>query len=501
MSEDLKDRIDIIQFCRDPNLLNIPLLDTQEVLLRAIYSLPMSSKQKRLYYDMTGEKVHKRVNPIQESVLVLGGRSGKSTTLAAPIAVYEAACTNWKRYMQPNEYAWFFIIAQREQAAIDIGRNIIFRLISESPYLSGLIAEDFRDKTKKLPSTFPRSRTGILVLKTGCAITALPCSQSVGRGYPICGCIFDEVAHFARESAAQNTDVGIYEAILPRMIQFEHQAKTVIISTPADKTGLLWTKYRDRERHRKDYLCVKIPTEKIRTDFKKEFFQRQKRLNPMGFSREFGAEFSGSLTPLIKAEDALACMRDDNEPLPYIAKYNYYMSLDAAFGENDNFAISVAHLEPVKSNEDGFRIVVDVTDVIIPNFEQDMVDAACERILELYKAYHVFEVRADQYHAESFSKHLENIGIIVDIDPWTAPKHRIKYNTLSSFVKRRMVEMPYDEELLDELTGLQLKFLPNSGQYTVTHRRGGHDDRPDTIADLVHYIAEEETAETGVFFV
>lgn len=501
MSADLKNQINIIDFCRDPQLLNLPLLDTQEVLLRVIYSLPMTQSQKMLYWTMTGEKYPKRLTPFQETVLVLGGRSGKSTALAAPIAVYEACCTDWSKFIQSNEYAWAFVIAQREQAAIDIGRNVIFRMIESSPYLSGLIAEDFRDKSKKLPSTFPRSRTGILVLKNRCAITALPCSHKVGRGYPICLCILDEVAWFARESAAQNTDVGIYEAVLPRQIQFEEHAKMMIISTPADKTGLLWTKYRDRLRHKKDYLCMKIPTQKIRTDFKPEFFKRQRRLNPTGFDREFGAEFSGALTPLIKSEDALACMRDDNEPLPYNSKFNYYMALDAAFGENDNFAISVAHAERDSRNEDGIRIVIDVTDVIEPTFEQDMIDAACIRIKELHDFYHVFEARADQYHAESFAKHLENIDIVVDIDPWTAPKHRMKYNVLSSCIKRRMVSMPYDEELLDELTGLQLKFLPNSGQFTVTHRRGGHDDRPDTIADLTWYITEQEASEVGVFFI
>ena len=73
--------MNIIEFATDPNYLDLSFKDrpAQEVVLRSIYGLPLDDKQLEIYQQLTGNK--KEFEPGQtkiETILALGGRSGKS---------------------------------------------------------------------------------------------------------------------------------------------------------------------------------------------------------------------------------------------------------------------------------------------------------------------------------------------------------------------------------------------------------------------------------------
>src|SRR5882672_623006 len=87
MELNLKSKINIIDFCQDPQLLNLKLIDTQEIILRAIYNLPMTREQLSLFRHTFGEPAPRINKPADEVILVLGRGSGKST-LTAAIACY-----------------------------------------------------------------------------------------------------------------------------------------------------------------------------------------------------------------------------------------------------------------------------------------------------------------------------------------------------------------------------------------------------------------------------
>lgn len=425
----------------------------------------------------------------QEIVWVLGGRSGKST-LASAVAAYETCCTDWSPYVQKGELAWFFIVATREQQAIDIGRNMIFASIKRSKLLSGLIVED--TKFAKKHALFAHSKTGVLVLSTGVAITAIPCSSRVGRGYPICGCIMDEVAWFAREAKNETTDRGVYDAILPRMIQFRGMAKMVMISTPADKSGLLYERWKNKQDADKSYFIVRLPTWKVRTDFEKSFFEHHKKMSPAGFAREFGAEFSDTTSPLLKVLEIEACMREDNDQIPPDKKHIYAMAIDAAFGDKDRFGIAVAHVEKKFDDDPDFRVVFDYVGKVDEVFGEDIVDTAADQIEQLYKAYDILDVLSDDHQSDSFGKILDQRGVTLKPEPWTAKKHRSRYGRLRSLIKQGRVSFPNNDDLLEELAGLQIKYLSNSGQYTIGHKKAGHDDMSDAVADVIYALTEDE---------
>lgn len=456
----------------------------------------MTPSQRALWRTLHGGQAPNRLpkgEEYRESVLILGGRSGKDTMIGA-ITAYEACTGNWHSYIRPGEWAWAFVFATTEKQAIEIGRNVIFGNIRASPILKQMVIENPDETATK---TFPKSKAGCMLLHTGACITALPCSSNAGRGYPIFLVILDEIAFFAREAKDNNTDANIYRSVLPRTIQFGERAKTFLISTPGDKTGLLWDKYNKRDDHRKDYYCLRCPTWKIRTDIPKEDYMSLYRRDPVGFMEEMGAQFHDSLEPLIPKKKLVKCLREDEEPIPPHPDKAYALAIDAAFKDRDRFSLAVGHIE---EGDGTYEIVIDIAEIIVPTMDEDVHDAAVRRITEVYEAYDGWEVVADDYQADAFAKTLEGKGVNLNVKSWTAGRHRSAYGKLRGCIMRGMISLPNNSDMIEEILGLKVKFLP-SGQYTVGHRVGGNDDIADSVASVVETLYIEDATDASVEFV
>ena len=110
---------------------------------------------------------------------------------------------------------------------------------------------------------------------------------------------------------------------------------------------------------------------------------------------------------------------------------------------------------------------------------------------ELFFAYDTLEVCGDQYQADAFGKILDEKGVSFTAEAWTAPRHRSVYGRLRSLIKQKKISLPRSDDLFEELSTLQVKYLPASGQYTITHKVGGHDDVADAVADVTWRLTEE----------
>lgn len=136
-SKSLQDA-NIIEFATDPNFLGLSFQDrpAQEVLLRTLYNLPLSWKQKRILKQISPG--YRTNGELLEAVWVLGSRSGKSL-LASIIALYEATRVKWQEYLSKGESAYIVVVATRQkQSEQIIGANCA-RLIENSPGLRNLI--------------------------------------------------------------------------------------------------------------------------------------------------------------------------------------------------------------------------------------------------------------------------------------------------------------------------------------------------------------------------
>jgi hypothetical protein len=105
----------IIEFITDPQLLGLGISAAQEVLLRAIYGLPLNADQLDLYQRCTGRDSY-AAKPFGEVTVIAGARSGKDSRIAAPIVIYEALFGGHDRRLSPGERGVIPLVAQDQRA-------------------------------------------------------------------------------------------------------------------------------------------------------------------------------------------------------------------------------------------------------------------------------------------------------------------------------------------------------------------------------------------------
>ena len=98
----------IIEACHDHNLLrplfrNLESWATWFVVLKAIFGLPLTELELRVFTELTARTVAPTA-PAQECWLIMGRRAGKSFIVSL-IAVYLAAFRDYHPYLAPGERA------------------------------------------------------------------------------------------------------------------------------------------------------------------------------------------------------------------------------------------------------------------------------------------------------------------------------------------------------------------------------------------------------------
>jgi hypothetical protein len=112
----------IVQFIQHPELLNdLSHSKTQLTVLKSLYGLPLDPEESEIFVAGTG-KVYDQQEK-QEVTWIAGRRSGKTSKLAAPVAVYEA----FRHHGLPNNEAGFVVLLAptMKQAAVGKIRNFV----------------------------------------------------------------------------------------------------------------------------------------------------------------------------------------------------------------------------------------------------------------------------------------------------------------------------------------------------------------------------------------
>jgi hypothetical protein len=82
--------LNIIEFITHPELLNDQSLSVaQQTFLKATYGLPLNPEELEIYQRATGRS-ECLLTEQNETTLIAGRRAGKTSKIAAPIALYEA---------------------------------------------------------------------------------------------------------------------------------------------------------------------------------------------------------------------------------------------------------------------------------------------------------------------------------------------------------------------------------------------------------------------------
>jgi len=236
----------IIEFIKDPQLINGSLSDYQEAALRLAYGLPLSKEHKKiarecLDIDKLPPKQKRLGREYAEATFICGRRSGKSDRLAANIAVYEAAMGGHEKHLSAGERGFILLIAQDRRAG-----KILYRYIrakfENSPLLSQLL-KDVKGEE--------------IDLTNGLTIGIFPCTYRAPRGYSVPVACCDELGYW-RTDESRNPDIEIIRSIRPAQVTFP-RSKLIKISSPYAKAGILYDDFANRHQ-RPDSLCFKAPS-------------------------------------------------------------------------------------------------------------------------------------------------------------------------------------------------------------------------------------------------
>lgn len=449
--------MNIIEAIRDPAIIGDSISPAQEAYLCALYGLDLDDEQRAIFEKATGRSEY-RPQEARESTAICGRRSGKSSKLAANIAVYEA--TFREHRLAPGERGWCVVLAAtRRQAAICF--NYILARLEDSPTLRRMIQGE--------------PRADELDLVNGISIGVWPCSYRSIRGLSIVCAICDEIGFWRDEITAANPATEVLRAIRPGMANFPN-AKLVKISSPFAKQGLLWDDYSKRALHR-EMLVWRLDTRTMNPSLSASFLDSEELRDPESFAREYGAEFYESASAFLPAEVMDACLISGRYELPPNGESLYTAALDAAF-RGDNFAFSIVHRA-------GERVVEDVTRSWRGSRSSPVnLAATLNEIVATLRRYGVGKIHGDSFCSEPIRQSFAREGITYVQSTTLGARAAPVWNTLHTLAMSRQIELLDSPETASELKRLEL--VVTSGGNARVEAASGHDDRCVALALAAH---------------
>jgi hypothetical protein len=329
----------IVEFCKDNQLLGLTLSAAQETLLRAIYGLPLDGDQRDLWRQCTGRATYPG-STFAEVTVVAGARSGKDSRIAAPVVCYEAVFGGHEQRLARGERGVIPLVAQ-DARATKVAFGYVRNYLTNSPLLVSMVAE---------------ALTNEVSLANGISIVCFPCTQGSLRSWSIPAAVMDEVAFFRFEGAA-NSDTEVQTSIRRGMVGFA-DTRLDKISTPYLKGGLLHEDFkRAFGQDDPDLLVWRAPTLLMNPSIRAGRLERERRLDPVRFAREYEAEFADDLDAFLAGTWIDTAVIHSRHRLPPRTDCWYAAAVDPMGGGQDSFTLSIVHLEAAGAE---IRVVQDL---------------------------------------------------------------------------------------------------------------------------------------------
>jgi len=436
----------IIEFIKNPRLINGDLSDYQECALRLMYGLPLNKQQKAIARQaLDTEDLPKR--EFSEATFICGRRSGKSDRLAANVAVYEAATGGHEKHLAPGETAVVALVAQDMRAA-RVLHNYILAKLEDSPLLSQLILD---------------KRKSEIDLTNNLTISIFPCSFRAPRGFSVPVVIMDELAFFRHEGAV--IDKEVIDAFRPAQATFPN-AKLVKASSPYSKSGELHRDFATRHQ-REDLLCFKASSWDMNPSIPQAFLANEKERDPEMFDREYAGNFSASIANAFDREAVEACIQYDRRELEYLSEFRYVAGVDPSGGGADEFALSICH-------RDGKKVIQDAIRGWRSKRPADVVQEAAK----LLKSYKIRTISGDRYSGQWVRQAFLDAGVKYQVSDLTSSDVLLE---LLPLVNQGSIELLDDKRQTAQLIALERR-TSRTGKDNLGHPQGAHDDRAVVLA-------------------
>ena len=500
----------ILNFVEAPGFMNTELTPGQTVLFKLVCKKPLDSEIKKPFFiettDENGDfelreelltetEVYKRFTQkdylphlvtIDDITLIVGRRGGKTLT-SSILAIYSAIKMNWKPLLGKHNTATILVVSHTKEFSDEI-IDVIRSLIEESPIMSRLI-----DKSKKntqstinLKVPFLNEEGEITYSRVRIRTNAASSKSSRGSACPVI--LADEIGFWGSDPNSKETDEEIVRAITPSMLQFSGHSMFVKLSSPNIKQGVLYKLYERRKDLADSYLVLKAPSWEFNNRLPAEEFQKEIKMDPDNFDREFRANFTDSISMFIIPEFIESCVINNSRFLPPEDKkedVQYFAAIDAAY-KGDTFTFSVVGTYKSRLKQYVIKGWEGTKDQPVKAHE------VAQYIRNICKQYG----HADQYSFQPLREIFSQYGVILEENPFNITFKKKIYFNLKRLIHNNDIDLLDHPATVKELKELIVEQTP-TGMVRISHPPGGHDDYADSLA-IASYMASEK-AGSGSF--
>jgi hypothetical protein len=255
--------------------------------------------------------------------------------------------------------------------------------------------------------------------------------------------------------------------------------RLVKISTPYMKSGVLYQDFKNYwAQDSPDVLLWRAASVLMNPSLKRERLERERRLDPTRYGREYEAEFQEDLDTFLPAawvDDGVVTGRHE---LPACDGYTYVLTVDPSGAglEGDEFVVNVLHAE----GEGADRVVV-----------QDLLKAWASRRsgqVDLEGIVGEIAVIANRYRCQKIFGDRYSAGWVKQ----AFERHDLRYNTDHGLDRSKAyldaeplfaqgrIRLLDDPALIRQLKILERRPRPG-GRTVVDHPSGHHDDRANAL--------------------
>jgi hypothetical protein len=438
------------------------------VFLSALFALPMSAEQLKLYQQCTGRQASPNA-ALQESWLVCGRRAGKSLMLAL-IAVFLSCFKDWRPHLAAGERATVMIVcADRRQARVIM--RYALGLLKAVPMLAQLIESETRES---------------IDLRNRVTIEIHTASFRSTRGYSIAAALLDEVA-FWRQEESTDPDSEIIAAIRPAMATIPG-AMLLCASSPYARRGALWNAWRQHFGKDGDPVLVwQAPTRLMNPSVPERVIAEATERDPASAAAEYGALFRTDIESFVAGEVVEACISLGVRERAPLSDVSYVGFVDPSGGSADSMTLAIGHRE-------GDVVILDAVRERRPPFSPEDVVA---EFSECLKSYRISKVTGDKYAGEWPRERFTDHG--VTYEPSAKPKSDL-YRDLLPALNSRKVDLLDHERLAAQLVGLERR-TARGGRDSIDHAPGSHDDVANCVAGMVAALASASSYDSTLSWV
>jgi len=431
-------------------------------LLAGFYGLDLSDDDAAIWKEVTGRDYAAGML-FAELWLAIGRRGGKSQ-VAALLAIFEALFNDHRDKLSPGEVATVMVIAADRKQARAVMRYIS-GLVNENPMLRRMVVRDNSEGIE---------------FNNRAVIEITTASHRSVRGYTLAAVIADEIAFWHQDGA--NPDKEIIAALRPALATLD--GKLIALSSPYAKRGALWDAHK---RHfASDHpriLVAQAPSRVMNPTLPQEVVDQALADDREAAQAEYMAQFRSDIAAFLDLDLLHECKRPKPLELPVCRGVSYHGFVDPAGGGQDEFTLSIAHME---------------TDCTVIDMVRGLKGSPAQIVAEyapILKGYGIGTVYGDRYAGRWPRDEFEKHGIKYLTSDYDRSALYLEF--LAALNSGR-VELPPDDKLLRQFAGLERR-TSRGGRDSIDHAPGAHDDRANAVAGVVTHCKRRTfaTVETG----